>query len=76
VYTLYRKDHLLARPLVGEKLSGLAWAEATDLLPLSFQTRNIVAFLNVTDDAAVASRSLKVRSPYPPLIAFSPERLH
>jgi hypothetical protein len=34
------------------------------------------SFLNVTDDAAVASRSLKMRSPYPPLIAFSPERLH
>jgi hypothetical protein len=40
------------------------------------ETRKIVAFLNVTDDAAVASRSLKVRSPYPSLIAFSPERLH
>jgi hypothetical protein len=35
-----------------------------------------VAFLNVTNDAAVASRSLKMRSPYPPLIVFSPERLH
>ena len=41
----------------------------------SEQTRNIAAFLKVTDDAAVASRSLKVRSPYS-LIAFLPERLH
>ena len=36
--------------------------------------RDILAFewlkiLNVTDDSAVASHSLKVRSPYPPLIS-------